>query len=163
MTVNTMTNKAILSIAIVDDDWRICKAVEALIDGITGLRCEGIYHNFATALSGFRQSKPDIVLLDIGLPDTSGLDGIPTIRTEFPAMKIIMHSNYNEDEKIFQAKHAGASGYVLKNQSFDILHNAILQVNTGKTVWPSGYDDSMISPVRSISFLDKLIGWFSNR
>jgi DNA-binding NarL/FixJ family response regulator len=77
----------------------------------------------------------------VSLPGTSGIDAIRPMREKFPQMKIIMHSNYDHEDKILRARQAGASGYMLKNQGVAALRGAILKVGGGGSVWPSGYEE----------------------
>ncbi|MCI0612768.1 response regulator transcription factor [bacterium] len=141
MTTMKKTNAAV-SIAVVDDDSIVRNGLSELLNSSSDLQCVGTFHDVSEAMTGMRECTPDILLLDVNLPGASGLEAILPMRTRFPQMKIIMHSNYDEEEKIVRAMRDGASGYVLKNQGTSVLHEAILKVRDGGSVWPSGYDES---------------------
>jgi DNA-binding NarL/FixJ family response regulator len=80
--------------------------------------CTQAFGNAAAMLRALEtEVAPDILLIDIGLPDASGLDVIPTVRSQAPATVVIVLTVYEDDEKIFRAVCAGAAGYLLKGSS----------------------------------------------
>lgn len=135
----TKQQEDVITIAVIDDDANIRDGLWWLLNNIIGLRCSGTYGSVAQAVSDFSDLSPDILLLDVSLNGASGIDAIQPLRKRFPSMRIIMHSNYDEQDKIIRSMQAGAAGYVLKNASAVALHRAILKVHAGETVWPSGY------------------------
>lgn len=132
----------VIAVAVVDDDVNIRDGLWWLLNNVKGLQCIGAYANWPEAMVAFSGQAPDVLLLDVSLPGTSGIDAIEPMLVKFQQMKIIMHSNYDHEDKILHAKQSGASGYVLKNASAPVLHDAILQVYRGGSVWPPGYSDS---------------------
>src|ERR1700733_14125060 len=84
------------------------------------------------ALQRFRQCKPDVTLMDLRLPDLSGIDAMIAIRAEFPAARIIMLTTFEGDVEIQRALEAGARGYLLKNMPPSELVQTIRQVHAGK-------------------------------
>lgn len=131
-----------ITVAVIDDDVNIRDGLRSLLSQYESLRCFGAYASFTEAIAGFVDNTPDILLLDVSLPGISGIDAIRPIRVQFPTVKIIMHSNYDDHEKITRSKQAGAAGYVLKNASALILYEAICTVYQGGSVWPAGYMES---------------------
>ncbi len=103
-----------VKVAIIEDlrDIRECLAI--LINGTPGFQCVGVYRSMEEALDRIRFNLPDLALCDIGLPGMSGLEGIKILKQRHPDMQIIMLTVYNDDERIFDALCAGASGYLLK-------------------------------------------------
>lgn len=126
-------------VAVVDDDANIRAGLWWLLNNIAGMRCSGAYPNVADAFAGLAGGAPHVLLLDVSLPGRSGLEAIRPLRRAYPAMKIVMHSNYDDHDKIIEAIDAGAAGYVLKNVSAPQLYDAIRRVHRGETVWPPGY------------------------
>src|ERR1700759_5868927 len=84
------------------------------------------------AIQMYRQQQPDVTLLDLRLPDLSGIDVLIAIRTEFPEARIIMLTTFEGDVEIQRALQAGAFGYVLKNMPPSELTQVIRQVHGGK-------------------------------
>lgn len=152
MTESSRTE--VITVSVIDDDANIRNGLSWLLNNIVGLSCLETYTSYPEAQKGLDQKTPDILLLDISLPGISGIEAIQPIRKRFPEMKIIMHSNYDEDEKIARSIRAGASGYVLKNASASWLHHAILKVVQGDSVWPPGYSERTL-PANPQSLLQK--------
>jgi DNA-binding NarL/FixJ family response regulator len=80
----------------------------------------------------FRQQQPDVTLLDLKLPDMSGIDILIAIRSEFPEARVIMLTTFEGDVEIQRALQAGARGYLLKNMPPSELLDVIRQVHAGK-------------------------------
>jgi DNA-binding NarL/FixJ family response regulator len=85
-----------------------------LINGTPGYRCTGSYRSMEEALAGIASNTPDVVLCDIGLPGMSGIEGIRILKERYPTLSLLMLTVYDDDERIFDALCAGASGYLLK-------------------------------------------------
>lgn len=137
--MTTEEQHEVINIAVVDDDAVVRDGLRTLLNNVPALQCIGVYRDVAEAMSGMLEHTPDILLLDVSLPGTTGIDAIRPMHERFPRMKIIMHSNYDHEEKILRARLEGAAGYVLKNQGTAALHFAILKVSAGGSVWPAGY------------------------
>lgn len=88
------------------------------------------------AIRGFREYQPDITLMDLRMPDISGIDALVAIRTEFPSSKIIMLTTFEGDAEIARALGAGAQGYMLKNMPRKQLVEMIRKVHAGKKQIP---------------------------
>ncbi|HEX3746660.1 MAG TPA: response regulator transcription factor [Bryobacteraceae bacterium] len=100
--------------ALVEDDRRIRDGLASLIDATPGYRCELAFRSMEDALARPWNAVPDVALVDIGLPGMSGIEGLGRLRERYPKMALLMLSVYEDDERIFQALCAGASGYLLK-------------------------------------------------
>jgi DNA-binding NarL/FixJ family response regulator len=131
-----------ITVATIDDDANIRDGLRSLLNQIDGLHCFGAYASVTEAMASFTDTAPDVLLLDVSLPGISGIDAIRSIRAQFPTVKIIMHSNYDDHEKIARSRQAGAAGYVLKNASALILCEAISTVHQGGSAWPAGHTES---------------------
>jgi len=84
-----------------------------------------------SALKALETERPDIVLLDIGLPGMSGLDGIPLLKQLMPTMQVLVLTVSDEGEKVFGAICAGADGYLLKGSNFAGIREALLEARAG--------------------------------
>jgi DNA-binding NarL/FixJ family response regulator len=103
-----------VSVMIVEDRHETREGLAALIDGTEGFRCVGRFRSMEDALEGLRSLPPDVVLMDIGLPGMSGIEGVRVLTTRHPALSVLMLTVYDDDERIFDAMCAGACGYLLK-------------------------------------------------
>ncbi|MGD0369847.1 MAG: response regulator transcription factor [Acidobacteriaceae bacterium] len=100
--------------AIVEDQFRIREGLRVLIDGTSGYQCTGAFGSVEEALPAIGSQAPDVVLLDIGLPGMSGIDGIPLLKKRSQDLSVVMLTVYDDDKRILDALCAGACGYLLK-------------------------------------------------
>lgn len=107
-------SQSIIKVAIVEDRREIREGLAMLIGGTDGFRCTGAYRTMEEALQKIGFELPDVVLNDIGLPGMSGIEGIKILKERHPDLLILMLTVYDDDERIFDAMCAGASGYLLK-------------------------------------------------
>jgi DNA-binding NarL/FixJ family response regulator len=103
-----------IRVAIVEDERDIRECLTFLIDGTDGYACTGSYRTMEEALDKIGHQLPSVVLSDIGLPGMNGIDGIRILKERHPDLLILMLTVYDDDERIFDAMCAGASGYLLK-------------------------------------------------
>ncbi|MFL6277467.1 MAG: response regulator [Blastocatellia bacterium] len=103
-----------IRVTIIEDRREIREGLAMLINGTAGYQCIGAYRSMEEALERIRQPLPDVVLLDIGLPGMSGIEGLRVLKERYPDMRLLILSVYDDDERIFDAMCAGASGYLLK-------------------------------------------------
>lgn len=139
----------IISVAVVDDDGVVRGGLHTLLNNVPALQCVAVYRDVSEAMRGLQEHEPNILLLDVSLPGASGLDSIQPLRERFPQMKIIMHSNYDHEEKILRARFEGAAGYVLKNQGVAALRAAILKVSAGGSAWPAEHEEHYMGKGRA--------------
>ncbi len=121
----------VIRVAVVEDRARIRETIVDLINGTAGMTCTGAYNSAEAALKDLDRNVPDVVLMDIGLPGMSGIEGVKIVKTRFPSVDVLMHTVYDDDDKIFQSICAGASGYVLKNAESTELLRAIKEISVG--------------------------------
>jgi DNA-binding NarL/FixJ family response regulator len=119
-------------VAIVEDQPRIREGLRFLIDGTSDHRCVAAFGSVEEALAGLPEA--DVVLMDIGLPGLSGIDGIRILKERRPQLLLIALTVYDDDERIFQALCAGASGYLLKKTPPERLLSGLRDVATGGAV-----------------------------
>lgn len=106
--------KGIIKTAIVEDMRDIREGLSTLINFTDGFACTGAFRSMEEAISRIRHNVPDVLLSDIGLPGMSGIEGIRILKEQYPQMTVLMLTVYDDDDRIFDAICAGASGYLLK-------------------------------------------------
>jgi DNA-binding NarL/FixJ family response regulator len=126
-----VTDSAVTTVVVVEDRKRIRETIVDLINGSEGLKCVSSYGSCETLLENLADVIPNVILMDIGLPGMSGIEGVKAIKTRHPEIDVLMHTVYDDDEKIFQSILAGASGYVLKNVESEELIRAIREIRIG--------------------------------
>lgn len=120
-----------ITVSIVEDHVGTRKSLENLLAEAPDFRLLDAYPTGEEALRGMTASPPDVALVDINLPGMSGIDCVRILKGQFPALKILMLTTYEESELIFNSLRAGASGYLLKKMAPVELIQAIEQVHTG--------------------------------
>lgn len=104
-----------LQVVLVEDLREVREGLTMLINGTHGFHCAGSYRTMEDALARLDAAPPDAILTDIGLPGMSGIEGIRILRARFSGVPILALTIYDNDDNIFAALCAGASGYLLKN------------------------------------------------
>ena len=120
-----------IKIAVVEDNPALRASLVSLFDRTEGMRCVASLNNLLNVISEVGSALPDIILMDIGLPNISGIEGVRTVKTHFPAIQILMFTVFDDDEKIFDAIRAGASGYLLKKTPPDEIVQAVRELSLG--------------------------------
>lgn len=113
-TMENAANDKDIKVAIIEDRREIREGLCVMINFTEGFTCVGSYRSMEEALHCIPQNVPDVVLSDIGLPGMDGIEGVRIIKEKFPQMTILMLSVYDDNERIFDALCAGATGYLLK-------------------------------------------------
>ena len=122
----------LIRILAVDDHPLLREGIAALITAEPDLQLVGACSNGREAIQQFRVLRPDVTLMDLQMPEMSGLDAIIAIRGEFPDARIIVLTTYAGDVQIVRALKAGASGYLLKNLVHKELLDTIRSVHAGR-------------------------------
>ena len=118
-------------VVVVEDDANLRKTMIAYINRTAGYCCAGALPDGESALVEIPRLKPDVVLMDIGLPGMSGIECVTRLKPVLPATPIIMLTVYDEDDYLFDSLKAGASGYLLKRALGDKLLEALQQAQSG--------------------------------
>jgi DNA-binding NarL/FixJ family response regulator len=121
----------VISVAIVEDNAGIRRNLELLVRESPGFRCTCACGSGEEALKQIPREPPDVVLMDIHLPNLSGIECTARLKQLLPKLQVIMITVYADTEKVFSALRAGASGYLLKRSSPDKLLEAITDVSQG--------------------------------
>ena len=103
-----------ISVAVIEDHREFRDYLTALISGTEGFFCTGSFRSIEEALPKINARVPDVILLDIGLPGMNGIDGIRLFKERYPEILLLTLTIHDDDERIFDALCAGASGYLLK-------------------------------------------------
>jgi DNA-binding NarL/FixJ family response regulator len=125
-----------IRVMLVDDHLAFRKGMAALIESEPDLRIVAEAGDGPKALETYRQSKPDVVLMDLRLPGMGGVEAIIAIRKEFPDARVIVLTTFDMDEDIFRAMQSGAKSYLLKDTPEDELAGTIRAVHAGQQVLP---------------------------
>jgi DNA-binding NarL/FixJ family response regulator len=102
-------------VVLIEDLREVREGLSVLVSGTPGFLCANSYRTMEDAIARISKDRPDIIMTDIGLPGMSGIDGIRILRERFPDVPILALTVYDNDEQVFAALCAGASGYLLKN------------------------------------------------
>jgi DNA-binding NarL/FixJ family response regulator len=104
----------VTQVAIIEDQREIREGLKELIDGAEEFHCSGTFGSVEQVLPRIGSSLPDVVLVDIGLPGKSGIEGIRLLKERYPKLVLVVLTVFEDDRRIFEAICAGASGYLLK-------------------------------------------------
>ena len=131
MLITFATFAPMIPIAIVEDNKELRRSLEQLFNKTGVFECVVSLGNLQNVVSEFHKALPEIVLMDIGLPDISGIEGVRTVKNNFPDIQVLMFTVFEDDEKIFEAIRAGASGYLLKKTPAEDIIDAVKQLHEG--------------------------------
>ena len=118
-------------IGIVEDQAGVAESLKKLINRADGFQVVGTYPNGEAALEQIPGHKPDLVLMDIGLPGISGIECVRSLKALLPSLPIIMLTVYEDGEHLFDSLKAGANGYLLKRTTGEKLVEAITEARLG--------------------------------
>src|SRR5258708_6065341 len=121
----------IISVALVEDDDDIRESLALIINGTEGFLCDNTYPDCPSAIEGIERELPDVVLMDIGLPGMSGIEGIRRIKELHSDLDIVVLTVHENDEIVFEALCAGACGYLVKETPTGRILDAIREVRDG--------------------------------
>lgn len=130
-----MSNK--IRVFSVDDHPLLREGIGALVNNQSDMMLVAEASTGAEAIQRFKEHTPDVTLMDLRLPDMSGIDILIAIRSEFPEARVIMLTTFEGDVEIHRALQAGARGYLLKNMPPSQLLDVIRQVHAGKKRIPA--------------------------
>jgi DNA-binding NarL/FixJ family response regulator len=135
--VSTTQPSGVIRILTVDDHQLLREGIAAVLDGQEDMSLVGQASNGQEAIESFRRLRPDVTLMDLRMPDMSGIEAISAIRTEFSDARIIVLTTYAGDAYAAAALKAGAAGYLLKNLVRKELLETIRAVHAGKRRVPA--------------------------
>lgn len=121
-----------IKVFIVDDHYMIIEGIRSLLQYQKGIEWLGHAMTASSCLAFLQQQQPDVIFLDINLPDMSGIDLCKEVKTKYPSIHIIGLSSFNQQSFIQKILENGASGYLLKNATLEELVYAIKAVKEGE-------------------------------
>jgi DNA-binding NarL/FixJ family response regulator len=165
-----MTEPAQIRILSVDDHPLLREGIATIINNQPDMALVSQATNGTEAIQYHREHRPDVTLMDLRLPDVSGIDAMIAIRAESPEARIVMLTTFEGDVEIQRAMGAGARGYLLKNMPPSELVEVIRQVHAGKKRLPAEVmshlaehmSDEALTP-REIEVLRQIAGGNRNR
>ncbi|MDE3076636.1 MAG: response regulator transcription factor, partial [Chloroflexota bacterium] len=144
-----MADTEAVRLLIVDDHELVRVGLKTLLEGVEGLTVAGEAENAAEAVRAARHTHPDVVLMDVRLPDGSGIEACREIRSALPATRVLMLTSYADDEAVFSAIVAGASGYLLKQAKAQDLVQAIRTVSRGASLLDPSVTEKVLQRLRA--------------
>ncbi|HYM16450.1 MAG TPA: response regulator transcription factor [Dehalococcoidia bacterium] len=137
------------SILIVDDHEVVREGLRALLNRREGFRVVGEAGTVAQAIEDAARHKPDVIVMDVRLPDGSGIEACREIRQVRPETKVIMLTSYADEDAVFASILAGAAGYLLKQTRGQALAEAITSVMRGESLLDPAVTQKVLERVRS--------------
>lgn len=126
-----MNLQAPIRVSIVEDNAKLRESLAVLIGGAAGFQCVSTHESAEQSLKQLPAKKPDVVLMDINLPQMSGTDCVPLLKQAIPGVRVIMLTVYDDEEQLFNSLRAGADGYLLKRTPPARILEAIAEVLSG--------------------------------
>jgi DNA-binding NarL/FixJ family response regulator len=120
-----------MKISIYEDNDKLRELIEMLIGSSNEFTVVGSYHNTHDILNKVIEDQPDVIIMDIDMPEHDGVEGVQIIKQKFHNIKIIMHTVFDDDDRLFTCLQHGADGYILKKDASMLLFNAIKEVLAG--------------------------------
>jgi DNA-binding NarL/FixJ family response regulator len=120
-----------IKVSLVEDDDDIRSTLSMLIDGADGFACVSDYPDCESALAAIAEDAPDVVLMDIRLPGMSGIDGAAAVKRLLPDCDVVMLTVLPDDDLVFRALRAGATGYLVKGSGTEKILDAVREVRSG--------------------------------
>src|SRR5258706_9968925 len=127
-----------IRVALFEDNKLVRESFEAILNGTEGFICTGAFSSCNNLQLDVQKSRPEVALMDIEMNGMNGIEATRIIKQQYPDIKILIQTVFEDDDKIFAAICAGASGYILKKTSPAKLIDAISEVYTGGAPMSSG-------------------------
>lgn len=120
-----------ISLIIVEDDLEVLNGLMRVLSLSEELNILKSFANAEDFMAELDELKPDVVLMDIGLPGMNGIECVEKVKPKHPEMQFLMCTNFDDDQKVFDALRAGANGYILKNAEIQNIIQSISEVFRG--------------------------------
>jgi DNA-binding NarL/FixJ family response regulator len=138
-----------IRVALADDHNLVRSGIRALLERLPGVEVVGEASNGREALALIAREKPDMALLDIGMPELNGLEAAPRIARDAPRTKVVILSMHADEKHVAQALRAGVAGYVLKDSCADELPVLIRAITRGETYLSPGISKQVVEALKS--------------
>ena len=126
-----------IRVLVVDDQTELADEIASVLSTDDGLECVGTAENGVDALEKMPLLQPDVVLLDIRMPTMNGVVATQRIKTEYPNVKVVILTTFDDSDYILNAINNGASGYLLKDIGGNALIDAVKNAYAGDTILPA--------------------------
>jgi DNA-binding NarL/FixJ family response regulator len=143
-----------IKIIIVDDQPLVREGLGTLLNLRPEIEVIGMAGDGQEALKVALEKRPDLVLMDIRMPNVNGVEGTRLIREKVPDIKVLMLTTFNDSELIFDALEEGACGYLLKDMPTDTIAQSIMTVYHGGVVLPRDFTNQVLAEKRKLKTLD---------
>ncbi len=140
-----------IRVLLVDDHIIVRQGVRSLLANHRDIEIVGEAASAAALFACLASTEPDVILLDIRMPGQSGVEAARRLKREWPAIKVIVLSTYDDDEYLFGALRAGADGYLLKSASPEVLADSIRQVYRGERLLGTGLVDKVLAEFQHLA------------
>jgi|SRR5688572_5498704 len=169
-----------IRLAVFDDNSFFRESVNILLEGRTDMVLTGAFGDANNVLHDVRSASPDVVLMDIDMPGTNGIEALKKIKAAFPDMPVMMLTDFDDDDKVIDSICSGANGYTLKTSTsekiMESIHDVynghsslsptiakkVLKLFSGKFSLPSDNTDYFLSP-REKEVLNELVNGNSHK
>lgn len=118
-------------VAVFDDNELFLDSISLLIEEAPGFDLVGAYTDCEELENKINKCEPDVVMMDIEMPGVNGIEAVKQIKKQFPRVNVLMQTSFEDDDKVFNAICAGASGYILKNTLPARILESIIEVYQG--------------------------------
>lgn len=164
------TPEKTIRLLLADDHFVVRMGLSAVLEFYANLKVIAMAENGWQAVAMHRESRPDIVLMDLRMPGMDGIEALKAIKAEFPEARVIMLTTYNAEADVRRAFDAGASGYLLKNVGGEELVASIQKVHAGEKCVPAemvktteGAAGATVLSSRQLEVLELLAKGLSNK
>ena len=120
-----------IKVVIFEDNSNLRRGLATLINGSIGFECAGSFGNCDNLIKHISDTRPDVILMDIEMPGIDGIEAVKLLKPQFPEIKILMETIFEDDEKVFHSICSGAEGYILKNTPPAQILEAIREIYEG--------------------------------
>ncbi len=138
-----------IRIAVIDDQLKVHIGIEAVVEVFDDLELIAHGSNGEEALQISAQYQPDIILMDVVMPGMNGIEATRTIHAQFPQIKVLAVSSFQDEEGVRAMLESGAVGYLLKTSSIDELAHMIRAAHAGATVFSAEVTQALLRPART--------------
>jgi len=152
-----------ITVFLVDDHEIVRRGIAELLGAEPDISVVGEATTAAQALGRIDATQPDVVLLDVRLPDGSGIDVCRDVRSRYPAIRCLMLTAYDDEEAMTAAIVAGASGYVLKDIRGSVLLDSLRAVAAGKNLMNPVLTARLVKRIKANNEVDPRLGSLSGR
>lgn len=150
-----MSQSAAIRVLIVDDHAIVRQGLAAMIENEPDMTVVGQAGDGQEAIAQYRQLQPDVTLMDLRMPQMSGVDATAAICAEFTHARILILTTYDGDEDIYRGLRTGAKGYLLKDAEPDALLNAIHAIHSGQQYVPSDVAAKLVQRMNNPELSDR--------